>query len=83
MPKTRDVIDAGGKAGRTFATERADENRNLFDAVVAHARALEAASKRVVFSFWSEGSRERMQHVLFDHGLADLWPVASFHEMRR
>jgi transcription-repair coupling factor (superfamily II helicase) len=82
MPETRDVIDAGGKAGRTFATERADENRNLFDAVVAHTRALEAANKRVVFAFWSEGSRERMQHVLFDHGLADLRPVASFHEMQ-
>jgi transcription-repair coupling factor (superfamily II helicase) len=82
MPETRDVIDAGGKAGRTFATERADENRNLFDAVVAHARALEAANKRVVFAFWSEGSRERMQHVLLDHGLADLRPVAHFNEMQ-
>ena len=80
MPEARDVIDAGGKAGRTFATERADENRNLFDAVVAHARALEAANKRVVFAFWSEGSRERMQHVLLDHGLADLRPVANFDE---
>src|SRR5262249_53186172 len=37
MPETPDVIDAGGKAGRTFATERADENKNLFDAVAAHA----------------------------------------------
>jgi transcription-repair coupling factor (superfamily II helicase) len=82
MPEGRDVIDAGGKAGRTFATERADENRNLFDAVVTHARALDAANKRVVFAFWSEGSRERMQHVLFDHGLADLRPVANFNETR-
>jgi len=82
MPEARDVIDAGGKAGRTFATERADENRNLFDAVVAHARALEAANKRVVFAFWSEGSRERMQHVLLDHGLSNLRLVANFNETR-
>ncbi|HXY90526.1 MAG TPA: CarD family transcriptional regulator, partial [Xanthobacteraceae bacterium] len=81
MPAAPDVIDAGGKAGRTFATERADENRNLFDAVVAHARTL-AADKRVVFAFWSEGSRERMQHVLADHGLADLRSVANFGEAR-
>jgi len=79
MPETRHVIDAGGKAGRTFATERADENRNLFDAVVAHARAL-AADKRVVFAFWSAGSCERMQHVLLDHGLTDLRRVSSFKE---
>ena len=81
MPEARDAIDAGGKAGRTFATERADENRNLFDAVVAHARAL-AGDKRVIFAFWSEGSRERMQHVLVDHGLAELRPVANFGEAR-
>ncbi|HLL27693.1 MAG TPA: transcription-repair coupling factor [Xanthobacteraceae bacterium] len=80
MPATPGVIDAGGKAGRTFATERADENKNLFDAVAAHARALEAANKRVLFAFWSEGSRERMQHVLIDHGLANLRPVANFSE---
>lgn len=80
VPEARDVLDAAGKLGRNFAPERADENRNLFDAVAAHARGLAAAKKRVVFAFWSEGSRDRMQHVLSDHGLTDLRQVSNWAE---
>lgn len=80
VPEGRDVLDAGGKPGRDFAPERADESRNLFDAVAAHVRGLIAAQKRVVFAFWSEGSRDRMQHVLSDHGLTDLRPVSNWSQ---
>ena len=41
----------------------------MFDAAVQHVRALQAADKRVVVGAWSEGSRERLCHVLDDHGL--------------
>ena len=37
-----------------------------------------AGGKRVVIALWSEGSRERMAHVLAEHGLANLTPVASW-----
>jgi len=80
VPETRDVLDAGGKVGRNFASERANESKNLFDAVIAHARALDAVKKRVVFTFWSEGSRDRMRHVLSDHGLQDLRLVSNWKE---
>ena len=43
--------------------------RNVFDAVTAHVQALQAAGKRVVIALWSEGARERLSHVLADHGL--------------
>lgn len=81
VPEAQNVIDAGGKAGRNFAPERANENENLFSAVVDHANALAAANKRAVFAFWSEGSRDRMQHVLADHGLKNLKPVANGAEV--
>jgi len=80
VPDETNVIDAGGKPGRSFAPERADENKNLFDAAVQHARALQEQKKRVVFAAWSEGSRERLGHVLADHGLTDLRPVATWKE---
>src|SRR6185295_14139278 len=80
VPETRDVLDAGGKVGRNFASERANESKNLFDAVIAHARVLDAVKKRVVFTFWSEGSRDRMRHVLSDHGLQDLRLVSNWKE---
>jgi transcription-repair coupling factor (superfamily II helicase) len=79
-PQVMNVLDAGGKIGRNFAPDRADDSKNVFDSVAAHASALEATKKRVVFTFWSEGSRDRMQHVLADHGLKDLRPVASWPE---
>ena len=75
VPAARDVLDAGGKPGRSFAPERADAGKNVFDAAVSHARDKQAEGKRVVFAAWSEGSRERLGHVLADHGLTELRPV--------
>jgi transcription-repair coupling factor (superfamily II helicase) len=77
---TTDVIDAATRPGRNFAPERAQQNRNVFEAVKAHVEARQAAGDRVVVALWSEGARERMRHVLADHGLLNLLPVASWPE---
>ena len=42
--------------------------RNVFEAVTKHVAALQAGGKRVIIALWSEGARERMSHVLADHG---------------
>ena len=80
VPDEKNVIDAGGKAGRNFAPERADETRSLFEAAAAHARTLQAQGRRVAFAAWSEGSRERLAHLLSEHGLRELRPVAAWPE---
>lgn len=49
----------------------------MFDAAIAHIRALQGAGKRVMLAAWSEGSRERLGHVLADHGLKPVTPAAS------
>ena len=54
--------------------------RNVFEAVTKHVTALQAGGKRVIIALWSEGARERMSHVLADHGLANLTPVGSWQE---
>jgi transcription-repair coupling factor (superfamily II helicase) len=77
------VVDAATKQGRNFAAERAEPGRNVFEAVAQHALALQAARKRVVVALWSEGARERMGHVLADHGLANLAAVPSWPEALR
>jgi transcription-repair coupling factor (superfamily II helicase) len=77
------VIDAATKQGRNFAAERAEPGRNVFEVVTRHVTALQAAGKRVVIALWSEGARERMGHVLADHGLTDLAPVESWPEALR
>src|SRR5262249_35431268 len=71
------MVDIGAKQGRSFAAERNEPGRNVFEAMTEHVLALQKAHKRVIVALWSEGSRDRMQHVLTDHALANLTPVAS------
>jgi transcription-repair coupling factor (superfamily II helicase) len=77
------MIDIGAKQGRNFAAERAEPGRNVFEAVARHVTALQGSGKRAVIALWSEGARERMSHVLADHGLANLTPVSSWQETLR
>ncbi|MGA9728606.1 MAG: DEAD/DEAH box helicase, partial [Methylocella sp.] len=71
------AVDCGAKPGRTFAAERADPNANVFSVAIGHVRALQAGGKRVVLAAWSDGSRERLAHVLADHGFTGTAPVSS------
>jgi transcription-repair coupling factor (superfamily II helicase) len=71
------VVDLGGKQGRSFAAERADNSGGVFDAAVTHVKALEGEGRRVILAAWSEGSRERLAHVLADHGLKTVQMTGS------
>ncbi|MGB7036626.1 MAG: CarD family transcriptional regulator, partial [Xanthobacteraceae bacterium] len=73
-----DTIAAGAHAGHNFSAERAMPDANVFEAVTSHVKALQANGKRVLIALWSEGSRERMSHVLAEHGLHNLTAVASW-----
>jgi transcription-repair coupling factor (superfamily II helicase) len=75
---TADTIDIAARAGKNFTAERAEPGKNVFEAVTKHVEALHGAGKRAVVALWSEGSRERMGHVLAEHGLPNLTPVASW-----
>src|SRR6516165_11475825 len=57
VPEAAGVFDGGARKGRDFAPERNDTTVNVFEAVVAHVRGLQAARKKVVIALWSEGSR--------------------------
>jgi transcription-repair coupling factor (superfamily II helicase) len=73
-----DVIEVGAHAGYNFTAERNMPGANVFEAVVKRVTALQVGGKRALIALWSEGSRERMAHVLAEHGLANLAPVASW-----
>ena len=62
------VIDLEGRPSRDFAHERADRSINLFDAIVAHLRALLGDGARPLVTASSEGALERLKQVLEDHG---------------
>jgi transcription-repair coupling factor (superfamily II helicase) len=71
----RQIVDLEARRGRNFIAERTDPNANVFEAAAAHIKALQADKRRVVVASWSEGSRERLGHVLEDHGI-EAKPVA-------
>ena len=74
--------DAGGRLGRTFGVERAQDSVNLFEAVAAHAAALKADGRRVLFASWSEGSSDRLGVMLADHGLEPVVAVRDWADVQ-
>src|SRR5690606_29683342 len=74
--------DAGGRLGRTFTAERAQDSVNLFEAVARHAEAVKSAGKRVLFASWSEGSSDRLASMLADHGLEHVVAVRDWADVQ-
>ncbi|HEY1943172.1 MAG TPA: transcription-repair coupling factor [Roseiarcus sp.] len=81
-PGAANIIDFGARVGRDFAPERQDENVNVFDAAVKHIKALREAGHRVIVAGWSDGSRERLSHVLAEHGLKSQDLVSSYAQAK-
>ena len=80
--ETAATVSLGGRLGRSFAAERNQADRNVFEALRDHIEALQRDGKRVAVACWSAGSRDRLQSVMADHGadkttLADTWQDAT------
>ncbi len=74
------VMSVGGRQGRSFAAERAEAGRNVYQAVKLHAEALRKAGKRVLIAAWSEGARDRLETILRDHEVSPLAVVRNWAE---
>jgi len=68
------VVDAGGRIGRSFAPERQQENISLFSALADHVRA-KMQGGPVVIASYSDGARERLSGLIEDEGLGETIPV--------
>jgi len=68
-PDNDNVLDFKGKASRNFLTERRTEGVNVFEALISHVQALQAAGRSVLLASWTTGSAERLGAVLEDHDL--------------
>ncbi|MEL6476796.1 MAG: transcription-repair coupling factor [Pseudomonadota bacterium] len=80
LPLGPGVIDAGGRAGRSFAPERQQEGVNLFDKLVEHVKH-RAAQGPVIIASYSEGARERLIGLLADHG-QEVRPIARWEDAK-
>ncbi|MFN4141971.1 transcription-repair coupling factor [Aestuariivirga sp.] len=77
---TADAISFNGRRGRSFAAERAQAGSNVYEAVKAHADDIRRGGRRVAIASWTEGSRERMEHILKDHEVAPLAAAKGWAE---
>ncbi len=68
-------IDAGGRGGRDFSTERTQPGANLFDAV---SEVIKGEKRPVVITAYSPGARERLTSLLKDHGIEKLVDVENW-----
>jgi transcription-repair coupling factor (superfamily II helicase) len=73
--------DAGGRLGKSFAAERAQDSVNLFAAVAEHAARLKSEGRRVLFASWTEGSSDRLSVMLADHGLDHVVAVRNWDDV--
>jgi len=74
------VMSVGGRQGRSFAAERAEPGRNVYQAVKLHAEAVRKAGKRVLIAAWSEGARDRLETILRDHEVSPMAVVRNWAE---
>ena len=69
--------------GRNFSPERNRPDINLFDAARDHINALRSLMRPVVIAAWTEGSVNRLQSVLGEHGLKDIPVSRSLNQARK
>ncbi|MGI9371945.1 MAG: transcription-repair coupling factor [Hyphomicrobiales bacterium] len=74
------VVSAEGGQGRTFAAERAEEGRNVYEAVRDYIVSQQQSNRRVVIASWTEGARERLAGILRDHEVSPVSEAKNWAE---
>ena len=77
QPTGPNVLDMGGRLGRSFAPERQNQETSLFEGLAEHI-AEKRKKTSVLITTFSEGARERLSGLLSDQGVlgisnAKLW----------
>jgi len=72
------TLDAGGRPGPEFAPIRAQPGGDLFGAVRGYLLRESGAGRRVVIAAYSAGSRDRLAHLLRDHGVEDTLAIETW-----
>ena len=77
-PESDTAINLNGKAGRSFAVERKQQDINLFDVAVSHINAEQNAGRSVLIGASSRGALERLETLLKEHGAPPLQQIESW-----
>jgi len=78
-----DIFDAGGHGGRDFADVRVQQDVSVFDAVRDHVAEILKSGKRVVVAAYSDGTRDRLQGLLGEHGMIGCWQADTWDQVEQ
>jgi transcription-repair coupling factor (superfamily II helicase) len=76
-------IDGGGRPGPIFAQAATAPGANVFEQLRAQADRWANEGRRLVIAAATRGSRERLDHLLREHGLRDVAQEESWVAVRR
>jgi transcription-repair coupling factor (superfamily II helicase) len=62
-------VDAGGRPGVIFTQSGAAAGQDVFKQLAAQADTWRGQKRRTIVAAWTKGSRERIAHLLREHGL--------------
>lgn len=82
QPEAAGALDLQARPGRDFADARVRPDVNVFDAVKDRIATEQGEGRRVMISAFSHGTRERLLHVLEEHGQKGLTPVTDWKSAR-
>ncbi|NFV79840.1 transcription-repair coupling factor [Magnetospirillum aberrantis SpK] len=75
------AVDIDGRSGHDFADVRARPGANVYEAVRDYVEGEMNSGRRAVIAAWTAGSRDRLGHLLADHGIkvdaVDNWTEAQ------
>jgi transcription-repair coupling factor (superfamily II helicase) len=76
-------VDGNGRPGPVFAQSAAGPGVNVFQQLREQADRWVREGRRLVVAAWTRGSRERIAHLLREHGFKDIQQDESWAEVRR
>ena len=76
-------IDGGGRPGPVFAQSAGGPGSNVFEQLRVQAERWKGEGRRVVVAAWTRGSRERLAHLLKEHGFEDAAQEDDWASVRR
>ncbi len=82
-PEDAAAVDGNGRPGPVFAQTAGGPGTNIFDQLRAQAERWNKEGRRLVIAAWTRGSRERIAHLLREHGIKDVQQDETWQEVRR
>ena len=80
-PEGAQGVDAGGRPGVVFTQSGATAGNDVFKQLADQSNTWRTQKRRTIVAAWTRGSRERIAHLLREHGIraeaADEWPATK------